>query len=80
MHKKMISFQYFFALVSNSGAKVIIFCKMQAKYDNFFAFLPKKDEKDTKACLEYPRKCLRLRPHILEFPVQSRLFFRVQLQ
>lgn len=47
MHKKMISFQYFFALVSNSGAKVIIFCKMQAKYDNFFAFLPKKDEKDT---------------------------------
>ena len=44
----MISFEsIFFALVFNSGAKVIIFCWMQTKNDTFFVFLPKIDEKDT---------------------------------
>ena len=42
----MISFEsLFFALVSNSGAKVIIFCEMQTKNDIFFVFSSKKDEK-----------------------------------
>ncbi len=42
----MISFEsLFFALVSNSGAKVIIFCLMQTKNDIFFVFSSKTNEK-----------------------------------
>lgn len=54
----MISFEsLFFALVSNSGAKVIIFCQMQTKNDIFFVFFP---EIDKKAILRYNNASCRI--------------------
>ena len=86
----MISYEsLFFALVSNSGAKVILSAKRKQKAI-LFCFLCKKNEKTWDTLCrnglndfrqsEDSRQCFLFWAEVLEFSVQAGLIFRIQFQ